>query len=141
MALTLREKQAVTKELAWRHVRARQERQTGDCRPGGQSGQLQPVLRHLLLRTYARQVRLPQAHGPALICETAGKELRPVCARPRVCDERGLAALRRVWLIADCICGKRLAPSLAKLAPILETIRDASHSDASDSGSGWSVFD
>ena len=31
-----------------------------------------------------------------------------------------LAALKRVWQIMDCICGKRLAPFLPELVPILE---------------------
>jgi transposase InsO family protein len=65
-------------------------------------------------------VILPQAHGPAVVCEAAARELRPTRARPRVYDKRVLAALKRVWLIAVCICGKRLAPFLGELVPILE---------------------
>jgi transposase InsO family protein len=54
----------------------------------------------------------------------AGKGQRRVRARPRVYDERVLAALKRAWLIADCICGKRLAPFLGELVPVLERFEE-----------------
>jgi hypothetical protein len=41
-------------------------------------------------------------------------------ARPRRYDEKVVSALKQVWQIAGGICGKRLAPFLAELVPILE---------------------
>jgi len=120
MALMMREKQAVTRELARRYVRAGRRVKAAIVDQVVNLAGYNRSYATWLLRTYARQVVLPQAHGPVLICEAADKGLRPARARPRVYDERVLAALRRVWLIADCICGKRLAPFLGELVPILE---------------------
>lgn len=120
MALSMHEKQAVTRELARRYVRAGRRAKAAIVDQVVSLAGYNRSYATWLLRTYARQVILPQAHGPAVICEAAAKELRPARARPRIYDERVLAALRRVWLIADCICGKRLAPFLGELVPILE---------------------
>ena len=120
MALSMREKQAVTRELARRYVRARRSAKAAIVDQVVSLAGYNRSYATWLLRTYARQVVLPQAYGPAVICEAADKGLRPARARPRIYDERVLAALRRVWLIADCICGKRLAPFLGELVPILE---------------------
>src|SRR6516225_9850775 len=38
-----------------------------------------------------------------------GREERRARQRPRVYDEAVRSVLRQVWLIMDCICGKRLA--------------------------------
>jgi len=120
MALTMREKQAVTRELARRYVRAKRRAKAAIIDQVVSLAGYNRSYATWLLRTYARQVILPQAHGPAVICKAAGKELRPTRARPRIYDEQVLAALKRVWSIADCICGKRLAPFLGELVPILE---------------------
>jgi hypothetical protein len=120
MALTMREKQAVTKELARQYVRASRRAKAVIVDQVVSLAGYNRSYATWLLRTYARRVPLPRASGPTLVLEAAGKELRVVRARPRIYDERVLAALRRVWLIADCICGKRLAPFLGELIPILE---------------------
>jgi len=120
MALTMREKQAVTREMARRYVRAKRSAKAAMVDQVVSLAGYNRSYATWLLRTYAKQVTLPKAHCPAVICEAAGKELRAARARPRIYDERVLAALRRVWLIADCICGKRLAPFLGELVPILE---------------------
>ena len=35
-------------------------------------------------------------------------------------DFKVLAALKKIWIIMDCICGKRLAPILPEIIPLLE---------------------
>jgi transposase InsO family protein len=116
----MREKQAVTRELARRYVRAKRSAKAAIVDQVVSLAGYNRSYATWLLRTYARQVILPQARGPAVVCEAAARELRPTRARPRVYRERVLVALKRVWLIADCICGKRLAPFLGELVPILE---------------------
>ena len=40
--------------------------------------------------------------------------------RERIYDDEVRSALTRIWYICDCICGKRLAPYLAEIVPVLE---------------------
>jgi len=120
MALTMHEKQAVTRELARRYVRAGRRAKAAIVDQVVSLAGYNRSYATWLLRTYARRVTLPQAHGPTLVCEAADKGRRPVRARPRVYGDRVVAALKRVWLVADCICGKRLAPFLGELVPVLE---------------------
>ncbi len=40
--------------------------------------------------------------------------------RPPTYDEDVLLALRRIWFMEGCICGKRLAPFLEELVPVLK---------------------
>jgi hypothetical protein len=40
--------------------------------------------------------------------------------KPRSYDEKVLSALRKIWAIMDCICGKRLEGVLGELIPVLE---------------------
>ncbi len=46
--------------------------------------------------------------------------------RARLYDNAVLEALKRVWYIMDCICGKRLAPVLKEIVPRLERYREIS---------------
>lgn len=124
MALTMHEKQAVTKELARSYARANRRAKAAII------AQVIAVTGYTrsyttwLLRAHSRRVTLFHPGRPALVLETAGSGRIPVRARPRVYDERVLAALKQVWLIADCICGKRLAPFLPELVPVLERFEE-----------------
>ena len=40
--------------------------------------------------------------------------------KPRVYGQKVLTALRKIWYICDCICGKRLAPYLHEIVSVLE---------------------
>lgn len=41
--------------------------------------------------------------------------------RKRIYGNEILLALKKIWYICDCICGKRLAPYLEEIVPVLET--------------------
>ncbi|MBS3789258.1 transposase family protein [Candidatus Bipolaricaulota bacterium] len=45
---------------------------------------------------------------------------KPRSGRPPIYDEEVFLALRRIWFTEGCICGKRLAPFLKELVPILK---------------------
>jgi len=47
-----------------------------------------------------------------------GKKIRR--DKPRSYDEKVLRALRKIWVIMDCMCGKRLVGVLGELIPVLE---------------------
>lgn len=120
MALTMREKQAVTKELARQYKRADRKTKAAIIdQVIGLTGYNRSYATRLL-RAGGRRVRLPRSGGPALILETAGSSRARLRARPRIYGERVLVALKRVWQIEDAICGKRLAPFLGELVPVLE---------------------
>jgi hypothetical protein len=68
-------------------------------------------------RWYA--VGLLRGHG-ASPDERRGRINRRARQRPRVYDAAVLTALRRIWVVMDCICGKRLAPVLPEMIAVLE---------------------
>lgn len=120
MALTMHEKQAVTRELARRYVRAdRKAKQAIVDQVVGIAGYNRSYATWLL-RTVGRRVVLPSMGKQTLVVETARRDQTRRRARPRIYDEKVLAALKRLWRISDCICGKRLAPFLPELVPVLE---------------------
>jgi len=46
--------------------------------------------------------------------------------RPRKYDKEVVVALLKVWVICDCICGKRLRPYLPEIIPVLERLDEGS---------------
>jgi hypothetical protein len=104
MGLTMKERKAVTAVMRARYRRASKK----------QKGRLLDEL--LALTRYNRwyAVGLLRGHGPP----PGGQ--RGAQARPRRYDAAVLAALRQVWVIMDCICGKRLAAVLPEMVAVLE---------------------
>jgi hypothetical protein len=118
MALTLQEKKAITKELAKRYNRVKKKEKgkildevvvlTGYNRCYASN----------ILRNWTRKLTLYSKDGKTIVF-TEDKQHKTKRKRKRIYDENVLMALRRIWLICDCICGKRLAPYLAEITPIL----------------------
>ena len=48
------------------------------------------------------------------------KKERKKRVKEKIYDKSVLAALKKIWAIMDCICGKRLAPVLKEIIPVLE---------------------
>ena len=109
MRLTMKERKAVTAVMVARYRRASKK----------QKGRMLDEL--VTLTGYHRwyAVGLLRGHG-ASPDERRGRMNRRVRQRPRVYDAVVLAALRRVWVIMDCICGKRLAAVLPETIAVLE---------------------
>jgi hypothetical protein len=119
----MRQKQAVTKQLALNYQRASKRKR----------GEILDWLVELTgyHRSYAarvlRQRAKPKVLGrlidggvaSALVEDKRTKRRKPRNG-PRKYDKEVLAALEKVWLICDCICGKRLAPFLPEIIPVLE---------------------
>jgi len=119
MVLTMSEKQAITCELADRYRRA------GRKAKGAILGQVVDLTGYN--RCYATQaLRLYGKRAPLEADAQQGAAVQPggaVSARqaqPRLYDEKVVSVLKQVWQIAGGICGKRLAPFLTELVPILE---------------------
>ena len=109
MGLTMSERKAVTAVMVARYLRASKK----------QKGRLLDEL--VALTGYHRwyAVGLLRGHGRS----TGGPRGRAEGRRrqrSRRYDAAVLAALRRIWMIMDCICGKRLAPVLPEIIAVLE---------------------
>lgn len=123
MGLSMKEKQAVTRELALEYKRATKKHK----------GEILDSLVRLTEyhRAYATRVLRQRAHEVVLGTGRVGGVKITVVAdqrsprkkkrqRPRVYGKEVLVALQRVWVICDGICGKRLAPYLQEIVPKLE---------------------
>lgn len=124
MGLTMREKQAVTRQLAVQYKRATKK----------QKGSILDTLTELsgYNRSYAARVLRRRARyvvvgrgvvkgiKVTLVEDERTKRKKKRRKREGTYGRDVLAALKKVWVICDGICGKRLAPFLAEIVPVLE---------------------
>jgi len=124
MGLTMKEKQAVTREMATEYKRATKK----------QKGKILDTLTGLtgynrsyaarVLRKGARDVVLGRGVVDGvkvtLVQDERTKRKKRRRKRRRTYDKDVLVALQKVWVICDGICGKRLAPYLEEIVPKLE---------------------
>lgn len=120
--LDMRQKKAVTKELMKRYNRATKKKKTimldEFCATTGYN------------RSYASwllKIKKPKVLG---YVKTGGKTIKFVAedkkrgkkkkGRPRIYTYDVFLALRKIWTVFDCICGKRLAPFMAEATRKLE---------------------
>ncbi len=113
MGLTMREKRAVSREMALEYKRATKQRK----------GEILDSLVGLTEynRSYAARVLRQRSRDVVVgsgqvgdvkftLVEDQRSARTKRRKRPRVCGKEVLATLQRVWVICDGICGKRLAP-------------------------------
>jgi len=125
MGLTMKEKQAVTREMALEYKRATKT----------QKGEILDSLVRLTEynRSYAARVLRQRACEVVLgtgrvggvkftLVEDQRSPRTKRRRRPRVYGKEVLAPLQRVWVICDGICGKRLAPYLRTIVSVLERV-------------------
>ncbi len=122
MGLLMKEKQAVTKQLALKYKRAG-KKEKGAILDG--LIELTKYNRNYAARALRQRVQ-PKILGKGkagkveitLLADERSKRKRR--KRPRKYDHQVLLALRRIWSILDGICGKRLGPYLSEIIPVLE---------------------
>ena len=68
-----------------------------------------------VLRNWGKRIRI---NNKLVIVGEWRKKVRR--NKPRSYDEKVLRALRKIWVIMDCMCGKRLVGVLGELIPVLE---------------------
>jgi len=125
MALTMRERQAVTRQLAVEYKRATKK----------QKGRILDTLTELTgyNRSYAARVLRQRARTTVVgrgvvdgvkvtLVEDERTKRKKKRKRQRIYGKDVLVALQKVWVICDGICGKRLAPYLAVIVPTLERL-------------------
>lgn len=114
MRLTMSQRRAVARATAARYNRARKKKK----------GHI--LTEFVELTKYSRQyaARLLHQHGKkvqvrqtTIVGDIGKKEKR---TRRRIYDEEVLQALKKIWMILDCICGKRLHAALPEIVPVLK---------------------
>ena len=133
MGLTMKEKQAVTKQLALTYKRAGKK----------EKGKILDTVIELAgyNRSYASRVlrerAKPRVLGKGrrgkvqitLVEDERTKRKKKPRKRPKKYDKDVFVALRKVWVICDCICGKRLGPYLPEIVPVLERLDELKIAD------------
>lgn len=124
MGLTMKEKQAVTRELAQGYRRAKKEEKGRILNSLVELTQYNRSYAARILRQSATPRVLAQGKGPGrsvvVVADGRTRPRKRHRKRPRKYGHDVLVALQKVWLVCDGICGKRLAPYLAEIVPILE---------------------
>lgn len=114
MALTMRERHAVIKELSRGYLKCSKLERGKILTEAVELTGYRRDYAALLLRGYGKGI----VYGPT------GILLKPSVKRTRnrkaYYDERVHKALKKVWAIYDCPCGKRLAPVLPEMVRVLE---------------------
>lgn len=123
MRLTLKEKRAVTGVLAARYQKATKKEKQAMLDEFTQLTGYNRCYASHLLASHGKQVQLNHARFVAKISK------RTSHGRQRLYDHHFKSALKMIWVIMDCICGKRLAPMLEEVITKLELHQEFSVDD------------
>jgi transposase InsO family protein len=132
MGLMMRERQAVTRELALEYKRATKKRKGEilDSLVGLTEYNRSYAAR--VLRQRAREVVLGTGRVGGVKFTLVEDQRSPRTKRrrrPRVYGKEVLVPLQRVWVVCDGICGKRLAPYLRTIVSVLERVGEMTLDD------------
>ena len=119
MGLTAKEKRSATKVTAPRYQKAHKKQKGFILNEFIALTGYERDYAAYALRMHGRKVRISK--NKVLVADIT-KPFR----KPRRCiyDNLVLSALIAIWYIMDCICGKRLAPMLKDIIPVLEKHRE-----------------
>jgi hypothetical protein len=113
--LTMKERQSVTAVVAGRYRKAGKK---GKGQILDEFSKLTGYSRSYaswVLRNWGKRIRI---NSKLVVVGEWRKKARR--NKPRGYDEKVLRALRKIWVIMDCMCGKRLVGVLGELIPVLE---------------------
>jgi len=120
----MREKQAVTKQLAlsYRKASKREKGETLDWLVELTGYNRSYAARVLRQRAKPKVLGRLKAGGVNITLVEDGRRKRRKRrrSRPRKYGQEVLEALEKIWVICDCICSKRLASYLKEIIPVLE---------------------
>lgn len=119
MGLIMKEKKAVSREVAKRYQRARKK---GKSKILDEFVQLTGYVRcyaRYILRNWGRKIVLRAKTGQRIIL-IGDRRIKSRRQKERIYNQKVLTALKKIWYVMDCICGKRLAPYLEDIIPVLE---------------------
>lgn len=119
VGLTMKERQSLTREVAKRYQKARKREKKGILDEFVKNTEYTRCYASYVLRSHGKKVRVSK--NKVLKGEVRERATRK---RPKIYGEDVKKALVKIWLIMDCICGKRLAPILKEVVPRLEKHRE-----------------
>jgi hypothetical protein len=126
MGLTMKERQAVTKQLALEYKRATKKEKGKILDSLIQLTQYNRSYAARVLRRRARLVVLGRGSVDGvkvtLVEDERTKRRKKRRKRQKTYGKDVLVPLQKIWVICDGICGKRLAPYLAVIVPKLEQL-------------------
>ena len=119
MGLTMRQKKTVTKEVVSRYRRSAKKIKGQILDEFIQLTKYKRNYASWILRNYGREIftRIDGQWVKIIVGKARKKEPGK---RPRKYDDKVLKTLKKVWYIFDCMCGKRFAPTLKSMLPLLE---------------------
>ena len=115
MRLTMKEGQSVTAVVAGRYRRASKKDKGTILDEFTQLTGYNRSYAALVLRAWGKRVRI---NNKFVVVGDPRKKIRR--NKPRRYDDNVACALKKIWYIVDCICGKRLSAALGQVIPILE---------------------
>jgi hypothetical protein len=115
MRLMMKERRSVTAVVAARYRRASKKDKNTILNEFTQLTGYNRCYAAFLLRSKGKKLRIN--NKTVLVGDLTRRIKRN---RPRTYDDKVVCALKKIWFVMDCICGKRLATTLKELIPILE---------------------
>src|SRR2546423_9740665 len=123
MSLTLKEKRSVTGVVAARYQKASKKEKRAMLDEFTQITGYNRCYSSHLLASHGKQLLLNNARLVAKISK------RTPHGKQKIYDHNVKSALKMIWAIMDCICGKRLAPMLKEVITRLELHQEFSVDD------------
>ena len=119
MGLTMSEKKALTRQMAARYRRSTKKKKGKILDEFIAGTKYKRKYAGWILRNWGKRriVRIDGELVELVVGRPRKKRRKP---RERIYDEEVFEALKKVWAIFDCICGKRLVAVLRTMLPVLE---------------------
>ncbi len=124
MRLTMKERRSVTAIVATRYQKVSKKEKNTILHEFTQLTGYNRCYAAFLLRSHGKKLRINQK-----ILLVGDLKKRTKRNRQRTYDDKVLLALKKIWFIMDCICGKRLAPILNELIAVLERFGEIEFED------------
>jgi hypothetical protein len=113
--LTMKERQSVIAVVAGRYRKAGKKDKGRILDEFTQLTRYNRSYASWVLRMWGKRIRI---NNKLVIVGDWRKRIRR--NKPRSYDEKVLSGLRKIWVIMDCMCGKRLVGVIGELIPVLE---------------------
>lgn len=125
--MELKVKKIITNEIAKRYQKARKKEKNNILNEFCKLTNYNRMYASYILRNWNRKIYLRK--NGKLIGYIAGETKKAKRHKLRIYTDKVINVLKKIWYICDCICGKRLAPILKEIVPILEKHKEITLDD------------
>lgn len=119
MGLTMKEKKAVSREVAKRYQKAQKKEKGMILNEFTQITGYVRCYASYILKNWNKKIILRTKTGRRIIL-IGDRRIKSRRQKERIYNQKVLTVLKKIWYVMDCICGKRLAPYLGTIIPVLE---------------------